>query len=451
MAGNIREPMKIAFVVSFFDFRNDVRRVIAEVARRHEVVVLGNPEQAESIRAHLPEGVEFRPIGERQGTPRNKIWERMYLLFRKIPRSRANFFLMELFKASNQPDDRKRTKALRLVRWMQRLPKVISYDTYLDKLQYLAQTPLDDIDRFICFTAIADDYLLARLIRERKRVLVYVYSWDHPCKHTCFSGRVQYACWSVPIREDIVSLQHIPANQIVITGASQFGYIESYRQGKVPPAVPYPFRYIYFGCAIGIPALVPDEIRIIKILAKSLQRAQPHWKLLVRPYPVLGNWAFYEEIRQIPNVVFDEDFRTGDLSVQEASILKKYATSEQAEGFFHLGTTMGLEACFTQTPSFLLDFGYSTKEGLSLYNFIHQYQNERHLVDLAPQNAIGSEAMLAQLLTDLDNPVYRELNRRVQGEYPLTSFAEFSQQLVNDNVTLYKPNNLFHLNENKAI
>lgn len=421
--------MKIAFVVSFFDFRNDVRRVITEVARQHEVVVLGRPEQAESIQAHLPEGVEFRLIHERQGTLWNKIWERLYLLFRKIPRSRANFFLMELFKASNQPDARKRAKALRLVQWMQWPPKVLSYDTYLNKLHHQDQTRLDDIDRFLCFTAIADDYLLARLIREQKPVLVYVYSWDHPCKHTCFSQRVHYACWSEPIREDIIALQNIPAAQVAVTGASQFGYIEAYRREKVPPAS-YPFRYIYFGCAIGIPDLVADEIRIIKILAETLQQVHPEWKLLVRPYPVLTNWAFYEELRQLPNVVFDEDFRTGDLSVQEAGILKKYATIAQAEAFFHLGTTMGLEACFTKTPSFLLDFGYSTRKGLSLYNFIHQYQNERHLIDLAPQNAIRSEEMLRSLLTDLANPIFTELNRRVQEEYPLKSFTEFAQDLI---------------------
>lgn len=421
--------MKIAFVVSFFDFRNDVRRVIAEVARQHQVVVFGRSEQAESIQAHLPEGVEFRLIQERRGTLGNKIWEKLYLLFRKIPRSRANFFLMELFKASNQPDRATRAKARRLVQWMRFLPKVLPYDTYLNQLGYLGQTRLDDIDRFICFTAIADDYLLARLIQEKKSVLVYVYSWDHPCKHTCFSGRVRYACWSEPIREDVISLQNIPAEQVAVTGASQFGYIEAYRRAKVPPPS-YPFRYIYFGCAIGIPALVPDEIRLIKVLAEALRLSQPDWKLLLRPYPVLTNWAFYEELRQLSNIVFDEDFRTGDLSVQEEAILKKYATIEQAEAFFHLGTTMGLEAGFTQTPSFILDFGYITQDGLSLYNFIHQYQNDRHLINLAPQNAVRSEEHLRQLLTDLANPTYTELNQHIQAGYPLKSFADFARDLI---------------------
>jgi hypothetical protein len=429
MVESFRESMKIAFAVSFFDFRNDVRRVIAEVARHHQVVVLGRTEHMASIQKHVPAGVEFRQIAEKKRTIWNTIWERLYLLMRRIPRSRSNFFLMELFKASNQPTAKSKSLAMSLLRWMQRLPKIISYDFYLDRLRYQSLTELDDIDLVICFTAIVEDYLLARLIREQKPVRVYVYSWDHPCKHTCFSQRVQYACWSEGIREDIVSLQNIPSGQIAVTGASQFGYIHAYRQTDSLP-VSHPFRYVYFGCAIGIPELVPDELRLVATLAQSLQAVQPGWKLLVRPYPVLSDWTPYDELRGLPNVVFDDTFRTQDASVQEEAILQKYATIERAEAFFHLGTTMGLEACFTATPSFVLDFGYTTREGLSLYNFIHQYQNDRHLINLAPQNAIRSEENLREVLGHLAAPAFKDLNRAVQKKYTLKSFEAFAGDLI---------------------
>ncbi len=214
-----------------------------------------------------------------------------------------------------------------------------------------------------------------------------------------------------------------------VVGASQFCYIHEYRQREVP-APERPYRYLYFGCAIGIADLVPDEVWLIQTLAEVLARTQPDWKLLVRPYPVLTDWALYDPLRQLPNVVFDEHFRTGDLSVQEGEIMKKYATIERAEAFFHLGTTMGLEACFTDTPSFILDFGYETTTGLSLYNFIHQYQNDRHLIDLAPQNAVTSAERLGEVLADLANPEFCQLNRQVQAQYALRSFAEFSKAIV---------------------
>ncbi|GAB2784009.1 hypothetical protein GCM10027275_30130 [Rhabdobacter roseus] len=422
--------MKIAFVVSFFDFRNDVRRVIAEVAAQQEVVVFSKAEQAGVIQKYIPPQVEFRLIQERQSTPWNRFWERFYLLFKRLPQSRSNFFLMELFKVSNNPDPVQQAKGRRLLQWIQRLPKFLSYDTYLRQLRYQQGTLLDDIDHFICFTAIADDYLLARLIREKKAVRVYVYSWDHPCKHTCFSKKVKYLCWSEGIRADVVSLQGIEPAQVKVLGASQFGYINEYKRHAPMPAPKYPFPYVYFGCAIGITDLVPDELRRVKVLAQVLAQAQPTWRLVVRPYPVLTNWTYYEELRQLPNLVLDDDFRGSDTSVSEVHIHQKYATIEQAEAFFHLGTTMGLEACFTGTPSFILDFGYSTQEGLSLYNFIHQYQNDRHLINLAPQNAVKSEEALRAVLEDPTQPKYQELNQLVQQQYPLKSFTELVQGLI---------------------
>lgn len=58
--------MKIGFVVSFFDFRNDVRRVMAEVDKQHEVIIFGRPENRDEILRHLPKELEFRVIHERK-------------------------------------------------------------------------------------------------------------------------------------------------------------------------------------------------------------------------------------------------------------------------------------------------------------------------------------------------------------------------------------------------
>ncbi|GAB3170370.1 glycosyltransferase family protein [Telluribacter humicola] len=424
--------MKIGFVVSFFDFRNDVRRVITEVARQHQVVVFGKPQQAEAILRHLPEGVEFRFIEEQKPTVWNSLWERLYLLLKAIPRSRNNYFLMELFKASITTNPTQRKKAYQILSWSRRLPKVVSYDTYLDHLQIKQQTKIDDIDKFVFFTAIGDDYLLARLIREQHPNLrVYVYSWDHPCKHTCFSRRVNYFIWTEPLRQDVIELQNIPASKVQVIGASQFGYIEEFNREyrhRLPRS--YPFRYIYIGCAIGPADLVPDEVNVIEQVAHFMAQTHPDLKLVVRPYPLVANWSLYSPIRSLPNVVIDDGFQSLDLSVTEAHLMEKFEKIHNAEAFFHLGTTMGLEACFTDTPSFILDFGYTSRQGLSLYNFIHQYQNDRHLIDLAPQNAITSLDELRKVLDNLDNPTYQVLNQRVQQQYTLKSFAAFADDLT---------------------
>jgi hypothetical protein len=422
--------MKIGFVVSFFDFRNDVRRVIAEVAKRHEVVIFGRPENRDEILRHLPEGLEFRLINEKQAHFWNNIWLKLYILFKRIPKSSQNFFLMELFKASLTSDPKVLRKNHAILKWVRRLPKVISYDFYLKRLRYKAATDLSGIDQFVCFTAIADDFLMARLLHENHPVKVYVYSWDHACKHTCFSERAQYVCWNERIREDLIELQHVAPAQAKVVGASQFGYIDEFQRVQPPLPRTYPFKYVYVGCAIGVVDLVKEEVSVVMSVARVLAQTRPDLKLVVRPYPVQGNWELYSPLRSLANVVMDDGFRTLDLSVKDGHILEKFEKISHAEAFFHLGTTMGLEACFTSTPSFMIDYGYTSKEGLSLYSFIHQYQNDRHLIDLAPQNAVQSEVQLAAIFSDLDNPTYRKLNKQVQGQYHIKSFEQFGADLV---------------------
>lgn len=422
--------MKIGFVVSFFDFRNDVRRVMAEVAKQHEVVIFGRPEHQEEILRHLPPGLEFRLIQEKKNSFWNNFWTKLYILFKRIPKSRHNFFLMELFKASLTSDPVLLKKNHRIVAWVRRLPKLISYDFYLKRLDYQAATDLSEIDQFICFTAIADDFLMARLLHENRPVKVYVYSWDHACKHTCFSERAQYVCWNERIREDIIQLQHIAAAQVKVVGVSQFAYINEYRRLQPPLPRTFPFDYVYFGCAIGVAQLIGEEQKVIVSMAKSLEKTCPDLKLVVRPYPVQGDWSVYNVLHSITNVVMDDDFKTLDLSIKDSHILDKFEKITNAQAFFHLGTTMGLEACFTDTPSFILDYGYDTKEGLSLYSFIHQYQNDHHLIGIAPQNVVKSEEELAVIFENLANPTYRTLNQQVQAQYQIKSFEAFAQDLI---------------------
>ncbi len=422
--------MTVGFVVSFFDFRNDVRRVIAEVSKNHDVVIFGKPEHKDEILRHLPNGIQFRLIDERAAGFWNKLWVLLYVLFKEIPKSKENFYLMELLKASITPDPAIKAKNYQLINWVRRLPKIISYDFYLNRLHYHSKTDLAGIDQFVSFTAIADDFFHARLLRDNQPVNVYVYSWDHPCKHVCFSKRAQYVCWNEPLKQDIVELQHIPTERVRVVGASQFGYVVEYQKLKNDIARTYNFDYVYMGCAIGAVDLVANEVMVVQSVAEVLQQTKPSWKLVVRPYPVQANWALYEPLRKLKNVVMDDGFRTLDLSVKDGSILEKFEKIDNAKAFFHLGTTMGLEACFTNTPSFIVDYGYAERGELSLYSFIHQFQNDRHLIDLAPQNAPKSEAELVAVFQDLDNLKYRELNQKVQAQYHLKSFEDFAKNLI---------------------
>jgi hypothetical protein len=423
--------MTIGFVVSFFDFRNDVRKMIQILSYENKVVVFYKPADEEKVVNYKMPKVEYRPILERNRRIRNVLAEQFFLYFKKLPKSRNNYFLMELFKISNLQNRHTKRKGKFILKMQYILPRLVHYDQLLNWLQPLCKTEIKDIDRFILFTEIADDYFLSRLIREKKDIVTYVYSWDHPCKHTRFSKQVKYLCWSEGIKNDIVELQGIDADRIKIKGASQFGYINEFLTKKqVSFQRTYPFEYVYFGCAIGIKELVPNEIKVIRQLAEASFKIDTDLKFVIRPYPNLEQWNLYEELRKLPNVILDDSFRNKDLSINDADIYSKLEKIQNSKAFLHLGTTLGIEACFTNKPSFIVDFGFENKKGLSLYAFIHQYQNEKYLLSASKKNTFKSLEEYRHFLVSDNQEEYLSINDIVKKEFPVKSFTEFSRSLI---------------------
>ncbi|MFN0276213.1 MAG: hypothetical protein ACKVPJ_10730 [Chitinophagales bacterium] len=422
--------MKIGVVLTFFDFRNDVRKVLEIMAYSNEVTVFARSEDQELISKQLPGKVGLRFIKEKIQNTRNTILERLFLLFKKLPKSSQNYFLMEAFKIQNNPNIKAQKKGWRILRLQKVLPKIFSYQQYIKLLQFSGKTEIDDIDKFFFLTEIYDDYFLARIQKEKKPATVYVYSWDHACKHTKFPGKIKYAVWNTGVGEDVRKLQHCNSEAISITGASQFGFIDEYRKKRHELKSEYSFQYLYFGCAIGIESIATKEVALIKQVAELLRRKYPDIKLVVRPYPVLRDWSLYDGLKSIDNIVLDDDFRSADLSVSEENIYLKYKKIEEAKAFLHIGTTLGLEACFLNTVSFILNFGYEDIRN-DLYSFIHQYQNEKYLINQFPENCVNSLEEMEHVLANIDNIKYRRQNNEIQAQFPVYSFQTFAQNLIN--------------------
>ncbi len=430
--------MRIGLVVHFFDFRNDVRVMITELLRQgHQVVVFHGKDDAELIKRHAPEGVEFRPIDEKVTSVKNKLWEQSFSWMGKLPESRRNFQLMELFKISLHPSEAARDRARKRLFMRMRLPETVGYDTYLKNLTYSGKTKIDDLDRFVFFTDIYDSYFLARVLNEDKPLHIYVYSWDHPCKHVRYTKRAKYLVWNQGIKDDVAELQHVASRKIEVLGANQFGYVDRYYQAGPGAESPYPFKYVYFGCAIGLPGLVQQETEVVRKAAKALAIACPDWKMVVRPYPVLKEWHHYESLRSEPNIVLDDGFRTGDRSITDDSILQKFRTIAHAEAFLHLGTTLGLEAAFTDTPSFILDLTYFSyekeKKDLALYHFVHQYQNDKYLIDQPGSNVFRTEEQMVGTFGSImlqGKQAFLEGNRQIRKNFPVKSFEALAADLV---------------------
>lgn len=420
--------MKIGVIVSFFDFRADVRALITDfINAGNQVVLFYRRQEKADIEKHAIPGIEYRLIQEENRTFRNRLLEYSFLLFKKLPVSRNNYFLIELFKISNYPQAKSRFLFRMILNFQRLYLNFISYDFLIKNLRYSAQTELSDIDQFIGFTEFQSDYFAARLLKEKRPLSIYVYSWDHPCKHTRFSRYFRYKVWSEGIREDLISLQQVPASNIQVCGSSQFSFLFDFLNSAEKAENPFGFPYVYYCCAIGIIDLIPQETAIIHTLAKELEQCRPDLKLVVRPYPLLQNWNLYQSLFSLKNVVMDDRFRTHPFPDFTTASYDKFRKLKAAELVLHSGSTIGLEACFLDVASLLVDFGYGNKRsGLSVYGFIHQFQNEKYLLD---------EGLGLQNPADLD-PVLKNLsavktkNKKVATHFPLKALSEIAAQLI---------------------
>lgn len=424
---------KIGFFVSLIYFKDDVRRLIIDLSHHYDIVlfVLDVHEASEF---QVPKDIEVRTIRQNPSM-KDRLLKSMFSIFGKIPKSQKNYHLMEAFKAQAQRKNHIRT---RIILWLKSvLPKILSYDLFLDLLDDSSVCDLEDICATVFFTNICSDWALKQVLAQRINTICYVYSWDHATKHQKFSKRVKYAVWSDEIGNDLCELQGIERSHIATLGASQFCFIATYfhikNLGNLPETkLITDAPYVYFGCAVGISSLVDEEVMIIKIIAEVLLEIAPSYKLLVRPYPVLAEWSPYNELKEIPNILLESEFRTIDLAPYNDSFFSKYHTLDNAKAFFHCGTTLGLEAVFFETPSFLVDLSVPSDKDVSMYNFVNQYQNVKYLKEINSDNVISSTEKLKDIILDLVNnqEAYLSYNRDLRKVFQIENFDEIKNRLI---------------------
>lgn len=420
--------MTLGFMLTFFDFRNDVRALIKCLCQNHEVVIFIKKEHEQLVSKYLIPGMSYRIIDEYIPSKSNIALTRFFLLFKKLPKSKNNYYLSETYKAEALSDSKQQKKALSIISIQQKLPHFYAYDTYLQSIKYSGKTDLSGIDKMIVFTEIYDDFLYARLLREQFTMYTYVYSWDHACKHVRFSKKVHYLVWNQGIAEDLKLLQQIPDSNITIFGSTQMCYLEQF---KSQPKTSKPdYTYFYYGCGIGLSSMVEQEIEVIEILYDCIMLVNPNAVLLVRPYPNFNNWDMYKRLLSKSNIQLDDSYKQADLSIKDNDIQHKFNTIQNADAFFHVGTTLGLEACFTDTPSFLLDISTASEHKIGLYQFVHQYQNEKYLVKNNTENVIKSKQQLLHTLQNITLPIYYKFNTHIAEQFEIKSFEQLAQQIV---------------------
>ncbi|MBE9466381.1 hypothetical protein ACFP1I_24545 [Dyadobacter subterraneus] len=423
--------MKIGVLPHYLDTRKDLVDLLNLLGKEHDVVAYIRESDVQKVGRLLP-GITIISIPALTGIFRifQILGQYTYLLFGQIPASQNNYYLTEHIKLLNS-SYKKWSKLIQsyLLSLSKMTPKIISYDQYLDSFSWLKPSfKLEaDIDVFLCFTEISCDWVFAKIIQENKPIWTYVYSWDHPCKMKTFSKRTNYLVWNEGIKDDLVTLQGIEDEKIQIWGATQFVFIEQFLNSKTNNYEDDCFPYIYLGCATGYDELARQEVKYCEEIANILQTTLPNWKLIIRPYPFQKNQNVYYPLKALSNVVFDDNTDSEN----------KFLKLKNAKAFFHFGTTLGYEAVYFNTPSFLIDLTDPDKDVL-LNGFVHQYQNDKYL-NAKDSLVIKSKARLINILEDLarGQPEFYS-NQDLRSSTPLQSLPVLAEKLIskiyNDNL-----------------
>ncbi|HVU37559.1 MAG TPA: hypothetical protein VHC95_04445, partial [Opitutales bacterium] len=354
-AGNVLPAQKrrltVGLSVEHFDFRVDLHRFIETMSEQAEVIVFTDRPFAQRL-AGLKEVRLYRP----QRNWRAWLAQRLFLVFRRLPKSRNNFFVTELFGISLLPPARRR-RGLLYLRLRQLLPWGISVDRVLPWMGGGDATALEGVDVFLHVTRIGWLPFLQRTLATGKPNAAYIYSWDHPCKHTTIPrhGLRAYFTWNHGLSEDMVNLQGVDAKLLEEVGATQLAPLKQYLETPAARCRLVAEDYIYYGCGTGTLDLVRQEVAIIRRLAAALREVAPGLTLLVRPYPNIMDWSCYDSLKSEPNVRFDRFRGEGQgRELSPAQVFEKYNKVEHARAFIHLGTTLGWEACYFEKPVLFL-------------------------------------------------------------------------------------------------
>lgn len=426
--------MKLGIAAQYINTRSDIREFIVELSKRHVIVLFLNAGDL-GFKKYFSDEVEIRQIKTAiKGSLRNIVMVFLFNLFGRIPKSRQNYFMTEQFKYSNASVKNIKYYLNYILFKLSRFtPKWLSYDRYLKMLAYSQSTGISDIDKFLLFTPIYNDHLLAQLIDEDKKISVYVYSWDHPCKMKCFSKKVdRYFVWNAGLKDDLLELQNIEPEKIEIWGSTQLTYIASYKEMDCKlKENKYPFKYFYFGCATGYKKLVKEEVSFIADIAGILKEF-PEYRLLVRPYPFLALWELYDSLKQYENVVFEtyDKVSKDKINGLERTIFDKLNTIAHAEAFIHIGTTMGFEAAYFNKPVCMIN--YVDGKMRHVHDFIHQYQNDKYLCAAHYKNVIKDKVQLREVIAGIaSGRDFTAYNETIAGTTPALSMVDYIERNYN--------------------
>lgn len=419
-------------VVQHFDARNDIRDFIKYCSINRNIILY----TSNNSKLFNDNYNNIRQI-KTQKSILLYIFFQAIALFGKIPKSKNNFFITNLFKLS---EVNKKNYYINLLKLKIRMlcNGIIDQEKLLYKMAKYDKSNIDGIDMFLFITEYSNIPFLARIIKENKKAITYIYSWDHPCKHQFIPKKMKYLVWNNDLKNDMEILQGIRKSKIQVIGATQLIYIKEYLKNKNIRIRIIKEKYFYFGCATGYEILARQEEEIIYLLGKAMMDIIPSYKLIVRPYPMFKRRDISPKLKKLANILIDDKFmnQRNDRSLQENDIYYKLNLQEHCDAFLHIGTTMGFEGTYLNCPVLFLNIKKFNSEipetnTYHISKFIEQYHNEKYLNLKQYPNIITSTEDLKIKIKDviINRKKYLEYNKVISSKVKLKTVSEIADKI----------------------
>lgn len=220
------------------------------------------------------------------------------------------------------------------------------HDDLLGRYHTLVYMPVFAADKRVIFEARAMGC----------RVCCWVYSWDNPFKDNEFPADADcYLVWNAFTRKDLCRLHAVPESRTRIVGPAQLDYLREIDwSGIVPPME----RYVLYACAMGLDEMLAQEVQMIRNIRSVLDEVAPEVALYVRPYPNRKQIDGYASLFDVPGITMLDFGRVEDgrILITAEDLVERIVQIHNAACFINLGSTIGLEAAYTDTPILQLDY-----------------------------------------------------------------------------------------------
>jgi hypothetical protein len=209
------------------------------------------------------------------------------------------------------------------------------------------------------------------------RICCWVYSWDNPMKDNEFPADADcYLVWNEATRDDLCRLHGIPEARTRQVGPVQLDYLRNIDWANVRPPEE---RYVLYACAMGLDEMLAQEVGMIRRIRSIMDDVAPETALYVRPYPNRKTIEGYASLRDAPGIRMLDfgEIKGGRILITHDDLVERIVQIHNAACFINLGSTIGLEAAYTDTP--MLQLNYNIPNDYPAYLDLRQPLKNEHL------------------------------------------------------------------------